>query len=409
MNPVRQIQTYNAGRESERLQIKYRKMRESAFVFLRGSCHLFYSRLPRAGLFNSAPLVWSCGDLHIENFGSYKGDNRLSYFDANDYDESALAPASWDLVRLLCSLRVAADSGALGPAKASDAEALAQTLVRAYAAGLAQGKAYWVERDTAQGPVKILLDGLRTRQRHEFLEERTRKSGKRRALRIDGVKALAASRAQRERVKVFMDGFAREQPDPKFYKVLDIARRIAGTGSLGVDRYVLLVQGKGSPDGNYLLDLKRSLPSSLTRHLEATQPRWPTEARRIVALQERMQAVPMALLRPVTMDGQPYVLRELQPSEDRVALDKLGRGGKDFEQLVATMGRLVAWAQLRSAGRQGSASADELIDFGRRKRWQAKLLDAARACAKQVQRDARSFNEAYDDGVFKRAAALTRC
>lgn len=108
-----------------------------------------------------------------------------------------------------------------------------------------------------------------------------------------------------------------------------------------------------------------------------------------------------ARARPTASEGQPYVLRELQPSEDRVALDKLGRGGKDFEQLVATMGRLVAWAQLRSAGRQGSASADELIDFGQRKRWQAKLLDAARACAKQVQRDARTFNEAYDDGVFK--------
>jgi uncharacterized protein (DUF2252 family) len=115
-----------------------------------------------------------------------------------------------------------------------------------------------------------------------------------------------------------------------------------------------------------------------------------------------MQAVPMALLRPVMMDGQPYVLRELQPSDDRIALDKLGRGGKELEQLAATIGCLVAWAQLRSAGRQGSANADELIDFGQRKRWQAKLLNAARACARQVQRDARTFNEAYDDGVFER-------
>lgn len=136
----------------------------------------------------------------------------------------------------------------MGPAKASDAEALAKTLIRAYAVSLAQGKAHWVERDTAQGPVKILLDRLRTRQRHEFLGERTQKSGKRRALRIDGVKTLAASRKQRERIQVFMDGFVQEQPNPKFYKVLDVARRIAGTGSLGVDRYVLLVQGKGSPD-----------------------------------------------------------------------------------------------------------------------------------------------------------------
>jgi uncharacterized protein (DUF2252 family) len=72
-------------------------MRASPFAFLRGSCHLFYDRLPRGGIFRSSPLAWSCGDLHLENFGSFKGDNRLVYFDINDFDESALAPASWDL------------------------------------------------------------------------------------------------------------------------------------------------------------------------------------------------------------------------------------------------------------------------------------------------------------------------
>ncbi|MGY4830456.1 DUF2252 domain-containing protein [Sphaerotilaceae bacterium SBD11-9] len=402
MNPVQEIQAYNAGREPERLQLKYRKMRESSFVFLRGSCHLFYARLPRGGVFRSAPPVWSCGDLHIENFGSYKGDNRLSYFDTNDYDEAALAPASWDLVRVLCSLWVAADSGALGAAKRSDAQALAQTLLRSYAASLAHGKAYWVERDTAQGPVKALLDELRSRERKAFLDERTqRKPGRPRKLRIDPEKTWAATRAEHEQVAAFMEGFARAQPDPKFYKLLDVAHRIAGTGSLGVDRYVLLVRGKGSPDGNYLLDLKRSLPSSLVPHLRTKQPRWDNEATRIVTLQQRMQAVPMALLHPVTMNGHSWVLRELQPTQDRVALDKLGRDGKNLEQLATALGRLIAWAQLRSAGRQGSASADELVEHGQRKRWQAKLLEAARDCAKQVERDARSFNAAYDDGVFK--------
>jgi uncharacterized protein (DUF2252 family) len=38
------IAQFNAGREPERLQLKYRKMRSSAFAFFRGSCHLFYAR-----------------------------------------------------------------------------------------------------------------------------------------------------------------------------------------------------------------------------------------------------------------------------------------------------------------------------------------------------------------------------
>ncbi|HVR53405.1 MAG TPA: DUF2252 family protein, partial [Pseudorhodoferax sp.] len=115
MNVVKAIQQYNAGRDPERLALKYAKMRADPFVFLRGTCHLFYARLPTRGVFKSAPPVWCCGDLHLENFGSYKGDNRIAYFDINDFDEAVLAPATWDLVRLLASLRVGAASLGLQP------------------------------------------------------------------------------------------------------------------------------------------------------------------------------------------------------------------------------------------------------------------------------------------------------
>ena len=80
MNVASQIQRFNAGRDPERLQLKYSAMRTNPFVFLRGTCHLFYDRLPRGGVFKSAPLAWVCGDLHLENFGSYKGDNRQGRF-----------------------------------------------------------------------------------------------------------------------------------------------------------------------------------------------------------------------------------------------------------------------------------------------------------------------------------------
>lgn len=73
MDVIRQIQAFNAGRDPECLQIKYQKMRGSPFGFLRATCHLFYDSLPDIGLVKSVPLTWMCGDLHLENFGSYKG------------------------------------------------------------------------------------------------------------------------------------------------------------------------------------------------------------------------------------------------------------------------------------------------------------------------------------------------
>ena len=57
MDVVQQIRAFNAGRNPERLGLKYNKMRSDPFAYLRGACHMFYERLPCKGLFKSAP--WS--------------------------------------------------------------------------------------------------------------------------------------------------------------------------------------------------------------------------------------------------------------------------------------------------------------------------------------------------------------
>lgn len=399
VDAVSSIVAFNAGRDPERLLLKYRAMRASTFAFMRGTCHLFYDELARGGVFKSAPAVWVCGDLHLENFGSYKGDNRLVYFDINDFDESALAPASWDLVRLLTSIRIAAESLRIG---ASEAQSLCDGCLRAYSSALVEGKPYWVERETANGLVRALLDRVRDRPRAVFLDTRTVTSRGKRRLRIDGKKALETPDAERAVITAFIREFAKSQERPAFYEVLDVARRIAGTGSLGVDRYVILVEGKGSPDGNYLLDLKRALPSSLEPYLKLEQPRWPSEAHRVVSLQRRLQAVSIAFLQPVMVDDNAFVLRAMQPVEDRVALAGARPTTVDLNLLVSTLGRVAAWAHLRSTGRNGSAIADDLIEFARRRKWKDRLHDASIDCAANVAKDAVAFNAAWDDGQLGR-------
>jgi uncharacterized protein (DUF2252 family) len=398
MNEVAsRITEFNAGRDPERLVMKLAKLRADPFTFLRGTCHLFYPGLPQHDVFDRAPISWICGDLHLENFGTYKGDNGLAYFDINDFDEAALAPCTWDVVRFLVSVQLGARSLS---AKAKDVEPLCRLFVQAYAQALACGKARWVERETAQGMVHDLLAGLQTRTRPQFLDTRTEIQGKRRRIRADGKKALPAHDKQREIVKSFLKEFAKTQPEPDLFKVRDVARRIAGTGSLGLERYIILVEGKGSPDGNFLLDLKQAAPSALTPSLKVGQPRWPSEAERVVTLQDRMQAISMGFVHPVMLGRQSYILRGLQPSEDRVAL----AGGKGklrrLEEVVATMAEVTAWAHLRGSGRAGSAIADELVDFGLRADWQSPLLDIATACANQVSADWQRYGEAFDAGFF---------
>ena len=396
LNVAKTIRSFNAGRDPERLVMKYANLRANPFVFLRGTCHLFYDRLPAGALFTKAPAAWLCGDAHLENFGSYKGDNRLAYFDLNDFDEAALAPVTWELVRFLSSILVAGGSLRATP---DDSNALCKVFLEGYAGALALGKARWVERDTASGLVHELLATLKARTRAAFLDKRTERKNGGRRIRRDGEHALRADRAGRERAARLIDAFAASQDNPGFFRVLDVARRIAGTGSLGMERYVVLVEGKGSPDGNYLLDLKQATSSSLVPHLKIRQPAWPSQAHRVVAIQRRMQAVSMAFLHPIVDGKSSYVLRDLQPSEDRVSLDVRRTGLGQVSGVIEEMGQLMAWAHLRSSGRQGSAIADELIDFGTSARsWRRDLLDAAHQCATQVESDWKAYCQAHDAG-----------
>jgi uncharacterized protein (DUF2252 family) len=397
MDVIREIQQFNAGRDPDRLRLKYGVMRSSAFVFLRSTCHLFYLRLPSLPLLRSAPPVWLCGDLHLQNFGSYKGDNGQVYFDLNDFDEAALGPASWDVLRFLTSVLVGAATMGV---KRDGAQLLCDTFLDAYRGGLVSGKAGWVERETAHGLVKKLLDGLQGRLRPKLLASRTVEKEGRRVLRLDNGKALPASDKQRERITRVIAGVAAAQPDPRFYEVLDVARRIAGNGSLGVDRFAILVRGKGGPEGQCILDLKEALPSSLLATLKTRQPEWKSEAQRVVEVERRMQAHSMAFLQHLRIGKRSYVLRALQPSEDRVTLDQARSGEDALHGVMHTMGECVAGAQLRSSGRDGSAIADELIAFGQAK-WRKALIAAAGQCAEQVQEDWVTYCRAFDDGQFK--------
>src|SRR5712671_3604949 len=74
MDVVSEIHAWNRGRELQRLRLKYAKMETDAFSFFRGTAHLFFRDWPRDTALDDAPLVWVCGDLHLENFGSFRGD-----------------------------------------------------------------------------------------------------------------------------------------------------------------------------------------------------------------------------------------------------------------------------------------------------------------------------------------------
>jgi uncharacterized protein (DUF2252 family) len=395
---VTRIRRFNSGREPERLALKYAAMRSGAFRFFRGTAHLFYEDWPTGSPLDKSPPTWACGDLHLENFGTYKGANGLAYFDINDFDDSALAPATRDLARLATSGLLAAKG--IIRVSSSDARACWANAQRAYVDELAMGKAMWIERPTAQGMVKRLLQNLKSRTQGAFVKAHTEVIDGRRRIRLDPQRTLPMTRAERQAVTGVIGATTMARENPLYFRVLDIARRIAGTGSLGVRRYVILIHGHGGRNGQLFLDLKQAVPSAMAPYQVVRQPAWASEADRVVTIQCRVQAVSPALLAAVRVGRESYVLRRLQPIEDRLSIDQARHTHSRFAEGLATMTRIAAWGQLRSGGREGSATTDEWIEFAEDRSWASPLADYARHYANVVQRDWKEFSKAYDDGEF---------
>lgn len=390
----------NAGSDPGLLALKYAQMRRTSFAFFRATCGLYYARAAAHGLLPRAPLGWLCGDLHLENFGSYRGENGLAYFDINDFDEAVLAPGTWDILRLTASVLVWARER---QHSAADQRAAARIALDAFGDALRRGRARWMERATAEGPIRKLLRQVKRRTQRRVLDERTvwSKRAGRRLLR-EPDRQLPVSRTDRRRVVRALARFARRWHDERSYRVLDVARRVAGLGSLGLPRWVILVEGDGSPNGNWLLDLKTARAPAAASAARARQPRWRREAHRVVQVQDWLQAEPPALLAALDLGRTGCVLRELQPQADRLRLAHLDASPDRAGSVLRAMGHLAAWALLRGAGRHGAAGVDEWMHWATPPRWGRDLLDRAGELASGARADWLEFCGAYDDGAFGR-------
>jgi hypothetical protein len=113
------------------LEYKHDQMTVDAFVFLRATFFRWAKRietlLPQ---YAEAPPVLSVGDTQVENFGTWRDNEGRLVWGVNDFDEAAVIPYPFDLVRLATSIRLARLSGV------SDQDAAA-AVAKGYAQGLA--------------------------------------------------------------------------------------------------------------------------------------------------------------------------------------------------------------------------------------------------------------------------------
>ncbi len=398
-DPYERIMSFNQSRDVRFLPFKYKLMASSAFRFFRGSCHLFYEDLAQQQTWKDQTLSWVCGDLHVENFGSYRSRHQVVYFDLNDFDEALLANPTWEVARFICSIFLAGKELNI---QMNDLKNIAMQLLDAYLTALKQAKAFAVEKETVDGILKKYIKTVSERDPVAFIESHTTldKNTNQRRLLIDDRKyfAIESLDFKTELIHAFSNDLnASHKQNKPIFQVVDAAIRVAGTGSIGLNRYVFLVFNLETKIYT-LFDMKQAQASSLplSTLLKAKQPEWNNQAQRIQTIQTLMQYEIPAWLSTIHFENQNYIVKALQPDQDKIDFKQCEDKPKKFTDACYNMACLMAYAQLRSAGRMGASNADDLIKFAQQADlWKTQLLDYTYNYAQQVERDYQSFCTSY--------------
>jgi len=211
---------------------KHDKMGDSPFPFLRAT----YWRWAETILdvcpeLADAPQVLAVGDIHLENYGTWRDADGRLIWGVNDFDEAADMPYPLDLVRL-------GTSAMLGCPHLDTASDIAANILRGYTHGL-------------KNPHPIVLD-----HHYAWLRKLVNVPNDERGHFWKKMDSLKPATPPVRYMRAIRDGM----PDPR--GEIAYARRTAGAGSLGRPRFVGTMDWHGAP---IIREAKAAVPSAWSR------------------------------------------------------------------------------------------------------------------------------------------------
>ena len=287
-DPIAEFMEFNrafARRNPELLRLKVARMAASAFGFFRGTFHLF-ARDVLDKTWEWSPLMSGAGaemdlvgDIHSENYGTYKAADSKVHYDINDFDETTRGRFDFDICRLATSWFLGAHERGQGWREAA---LVMQAGLAAYAEHLPKflkkGVVYDVSELAPCGcpAVDELIRTEVAQKRSEFIGRMTEvlPDGKRRIVR--SLNYFNLPEDQQAQAYRLLEDYKRRMPEPTapdYYKAEDVCGRVAGIGSMGRFRYAVLVNGKGKKDArNVILEFMESRPICIVS-AKRTRPR----------------------------------------------------------------------------------------------------------------------------------------
>jgi Uncharacterized protein conserved in bacteria (DUF2252) len=284
------------------LRRKHMAMAQDVFPFLRATFYRWMQLWPEVcAQENHAPKVLAVGDLHVENFGTWRDAEGRLVWGINDFDEAYPLPYTIDLVRLAASAHIAIREARLqiDPGDACD------TILDGYKKGLSMGGSPVVLAEKHPWLRAMMTGVLRDPERFWA--------------KMDGLATLR-TRVPKSAVK------ALDRLLPSKNLEYRIAHRIAGLGSLGRERFVALAMFEG---GKIAREAKALAPSACV---------WAAEekASERILYQEILNRSVRAIDPCVQLKGR-WIVRRLAPDCSRVELTSMPKE-RDEGKLLHAMG-----------------------------------------------------------------------
>ena len=324
---------------------KHQRMTESPFPFLRATFYRWVQLWPVVCPdLAAAPEVLSVGDLHVENFGTWRDTEGQLIWGINDFDEAYPLPYTNDLVRLAASAILAIRENHLS----LDPQAACAVILAGYRETLDQGACPFI-----------------LAQRHHWLQELVQSNLRDPVAFWDKLNKLpATTETIPPEVIAALERWLPEQG--LSYKLV---HRIAGLGSLGRQRFVALADERGG------------LIAREAKALTVSACLWekPAGGAGEILYQKILGTAVRALDPSVQFSGS-WIVRRLAPDCNRVELVALPKD-RDAEQLLHAMGQETANVHMGD-GQVTAAIRADLQE--RRPHW---LEKAAEAMTEAIQED----------------------
>jgi uncharacterized protein (DUF2252 family) len=379
-SPHELLERSTRGRIPALVKLKNELMAETPFGYFRGAVPVMAGDL--AVLPNTGIVSQLCGDAHVRNVGAYAAPDGRLVFDINDFDETIRGPFEWDLKRMSASISLAGrgsghkDAGVCRAVELAIERYSAQMRAFAKMSHLEVGR-FQVHRLGQVEPVHAaLLKAERATPLHtleQLTEPSSDKPGAPRRFKEIKPMLTRVSASQAAAVLASLEPY-REMLEPQrqhllsFYRPIDVAFKVVGTGSVGLRDYCVYFEGNGPKDPLFL-QIKEEPASGYTAYLPNAHADH-NNGKRVADGQRAMQLQSDPFLGWTHIGSRQYLVRQLNDHKGSIDLDDLA--GSGLAAFAEVCGELLARGHGRAsdpaviAGYLGSGDgfAEALGKFG---------------------------------------------